>query len=232
MLSVESVNAAFPRYPVTVSDKGWVYGVWYCGTSFMKVVLHGQYPQTFLKRALALFPTAKDILHCPSGTVTGSGVTVDIHRCGVRKPMVQADARVLPFLDNSFDLFLSDPPYTADDAAIYGCKPFPLAAMMKEARRILRPDGYLGVLHVYYPMYRRAEWKLEGLIAVVTGFQRATRMFSIFRNLKEQANGSDDGTQRLKAERQLARVEQGVCPKCNRSFKALQRHMATKHKDG
>ncbi len=38
--------------------------------------------------------------------------------------------------------------------------------------------------------------------------------------------------QRLKAERQLARVKQGVCPKCNRSFKALQRHMATKHKEG
>jgi predicted GIY-YIG superfamily endonuclease len=37
--------------------------------------------------------------------------------------------------------------------------------------------------------------------------------------------------QRLKAERQLARVKQGVCPKCNRSFKALQRHMATKHKE-
>jgi predicted GIY-YIG superfamily endonuclease len=38
--------------------------------------------------------------------------------------------------------------------------------------------------------------------------------------------------QRLKAERQLARVRKGVCPKCNRSFKALERHMATKHKGG
>lgn len=37
--------------------------------------------------------------------------------------------------------------------------------------------------------------------------------------------------QREKAERQLARVNRGVCPKCNRTFKALQRHMATKHKE-
>lgn len=35
--------------------------------------------------------------------------------------------------------------------------------------------------------------------------------------------------QREKAERQLRRVQNGTCPKCNRSFKQLQRHMKTKH---
>lgn len=35
--------------------------------------------------------------------------------------------------------------------------------------------------------------------------------------------------QREKAERQLKRVQKGVCPKCNRSFKSLERHMKTKH---
>ena len=35
--------------------------------------------------------------------------------------------------------------------------------------------------------------------------------------------------QREKVERQLARVQKGVCPKCNRSFKALERHMKSKH---
>lgn len=186
MLSVESVNATFPKYPITVADKGWVYGVWYCGTAWDKVRLHGQYPPTFLKRAKALFPTAKRVLHCPSGSVVGDNgdVTMDLMLCDVRHPMIQADAAALPFLDSSFDLILSDPPYTKDDAAIYGCKPFPLGAMMKEAKRVLQPNGYLGVLHTYYPSYRKKEWKLEGLIAVVTGFQRATRMFSVFRNLK------------------------------------------------
>lgn len=183
MISVESVNKTFPRYPVTIEDKGWIYGVWYCGTSFTKVVLHGQYPPTFLKRALALFPDAKRVLHCPSGTVE-HGITVDLKVCNVRKPQIQADARALPFADNSFDLFLSDPPYTVEDSAKYDCGPFPLALMMKEAGRILRPNAYFGILHTYYPSYRRRQWKLEGLIAVVTGFQRATRMFSIFRNLK------------------------------------------------
>ena len=35
--------------------------------------------------------------------------------------------------------------------------------------------------------------------------------------------------EREKAERKLRRVQRGVCPKCNRSFRVLARHMATKH---
>lgn len=198
MISVEAVNRAFPRYPMTVEDKGWVYGVWYCGTSWDRVRLHGQYPPGFLKRALALFPDAQSVLHAPSGTVEG-GVTVDRVVDDVRRPMVQADVSALPFRDGSFDLVLSDPPYTPADSERYGCPPFPLGRAMREFRRVLRPGGHLGVLHTYYPSYRRREWKLQALIAVVTGFQRATRMFSVFERLPEQleltANGgsSSDG---------------------------------------
>jgi SAM-dependent methyltransferase len=186
LIDVDNCNRTHRRYPITVRDKNWIYGVWYCGTAFTKVKLHGQYPPTFLKRALSLFPQANDVLHCPSGTIVGHGVTVDRVVDEVRRPMVQADARSLPFADSSFDLFLSDPPYTSEDSLRYGCPPFPLHAMMREAKRVLRPDGYLGVLHTYYPSYRRKEWQLVGLIAVVTGFQRATRMFSIFKNMKSQ----------------------------------------------
>lgn len=179
-MNVDNCNATFPRYPITMRDKGWVYGVWYCGTSWTRVRLHGQYPPTFLKRALSLFPDAKHILHCPSGTITGPGTTVDMIRDEVRQPQVLASACSLPFADESFDLYLSDPPYTAQDSKKYGCPPYPLGKAMKEAHRVLKPNGYLGVLHTYYPSYRRQMWHLRGLIAVVTGFQRATRMFSVF----------------------------------------------------
>lgn len=183
--SVASVNAAFPKYPMTVEDKGWIYGVWYCGTAWDKVRLHGQYPPTFLKRAMALFPEAKDVLHIPSGTIQGSGITVDRVVCDVRRPMIQADASALPFRDASFDLVLSDPPYTPADSAKYGCDRYPTKKAIGEARRVLRPGGYLGFLHTSYPSYRRKEWRLVALICVVTGFLRATRMFSVFERLPD-----------------------------------------------
>lgn len=97
-----------------------------------------------------------------------------------------ADASSLPLPDASLDLVLSDPPYSSADSAIYGHKPFPLGAFMRECHRTIRVGGHLGMLHTYYPSYRRKNWKLVGLIAVVTGFQRATRMFSIFERLAVQ----------------------------------------------
>ena len=185
-MNVHALNTAFPKYPMTISDKGWVYGVWYCGTSWAKVRLYGQYPPTFLKRALALFPTATDILHCPSGTVMGPGLTIDATRDAVRTPQIVACASALPLRDGSLDLILSDPPYSPADSAKYGHKPFPLVSFMNECHRTLRVGGHLGMLHTYYPSYRRKRWKLVGLIAVVTGFQRATRMFSVFERLPVQ----------------------------------------------
>ena len=186
-VDVEHWNSTLgKRYPVTVNDKGWVYGVWYCGTAWTKVRLHGQYPPTFLKRALALFPGVPEdrILHVPSGTLTGPGVTVDAIRDDVRCPQIVAQCDALPFEDSRFSLILSDPPYTHADSIKYGCKPWPMGRFMVEAMRVLERGGVLGVLDTKYPSFRGKEWKLIGLICVVTGFSRATRIFSLFENLK------------------------------------------------
>jgi SAM-dependent methyltransferase len=188
-IDIDNINATFPKYPVTVSDKGWIYGVWFCGTAWTKAKLYGSYPGNFLKRALALFPDAADILHAPSGTITGPGVTFDIKQDEVRKPQIVGDCGAMPFENNSFDLILSDPPYSADDSEKYGCAPFPMTRFIKECNRILRPGGCLGMLHIYYPSYYRKDWKLEALIAVVTGFYRKTRMFSILRKIDKYAGG-------------------------------------------
>jgi SAM-dependent methyltransferase len=180
MLDVANLNRTFPKYPVTVQDKGWVYGVWYCPTAWMRTHFYGQFPLTFLKRIIALFPNATEVLHCPSGTITGPGVTVDLIRDDKRNPQIIANADDLPFPDNRFDLYLSDPPYSAEDSAIYGCKPFPMKAAMKEAQRVLKPGGYYCLLHVRYPSFRRADWKFVGLIGIVTGANRCIRLLSIF----------------------------------------------------
>jgi SAM-dependent methyltransferase len=180
MMDVRHLNETFPKYPVTVEDKGWVYGVWYCSTAFRKSDLHGQYPATFLKRALALFPSAERILHCPSGTVTGPGMTVDLVRDKIRQPQIVASADRLPFKPCSFDLYLSDPPYNDHHCKIYNCPPYPLRLAMREAHRVLRPGGYFALLHFNWPSFHPSEWQLKGLIGVVTGANRASRIFSLF----------------------------------------------------
>lgn len=194
-MNVESLNATMKKYPVSftdengdsIEDKGWSYGVWYCGTSFKKAKLYGEYPPTFLRRALALFPGAQDVLHAPSGSLDGlphGHVTLDMHSDGIRKPMVIGDCGHMPFADNLFDLVLSDPPYSEEDSRLYGCAKFPEKKFMAECRRVLKPGGHLGFLAYHYPSYRRDEWALRGLFAVVTGFSRRTRMFSVFENKK------------------------------------------------
>lgn len=180
LLNVAHLNWKYPKYPLTVLDKGWVYGTWYCPTAWMKSHFHGQYPLTFLKRALALFPSAERILHCPSGTLKGPGVTVDLIRDAKRKPQFQASADRLPFPNRSFDLYISDPPYTDEDSRVYGCPPFPLERAMREAHRVLRSGGYYCLLHLRYPTFSPREWNLHGLIGVVTGANRAVRLFSLF----------------------------------------------------
>lgn len=188
MISSENYNATFPKYPRLIEDKGWVYGVWYCG-AFYKSKLYGDYPPTFLKRALSLFPEVpKDrILHCPSGSLNGQvpGVTVDLIRDDKRHPQIIASADELPFSDNSFDLILSDPPYSAEHAKVYGTPNYPLKKSMNEFRRVLSPNGYFGLLHFYYPPFRRSDWKMRGLIGVCTGSNRKMRMFVIFQSTKE-----------------------------------------------
>lgn len=50
----------------------------------------------------------------------------------------------------------------------------------------------------------------------------------------ERAGALHHGRMRVRAENKLkkirCRVENGVCPHCNRTFKNLQRHMKTKHR--
>src|SRR5882672_2132413 len=141
---VQHWNRQFPKYPPIMYSHGWTYGVWYTGKGFAKNQLHGQYPPTFLRRILALWPDVAEnwTLHACSGTIQ-HGIRVDLSPRF--NPSVVANVESLPFHDESFELILYDPPYDSDNAKIYGVskKPPQWPRTMEEFVRVLVPGGHL-----------------------------------------------------------------------------------------
>jgi len=179
---VERINKKYPKYPPTIYSHKWIYGTWYCGTSWQKAIYYGQFPSTFVKRILAGFPTKENrFLHSCCGRCRIDGaINLDIHNL----PEVDqiADVENLPFSDNSFDVILIDPPYSEEDASRYKVKRLINSRKtMTESKRVLVPGGWLLWLDEKYPSFRRKDWELKGLIGIVTGFERRTRLLSMWR---------------------------------------------------
>lgn len=190
-MNPDNLNQQLAQYPFTAVDKGWVYGVWYCGTSFTKSSMYGQHPPTYMKRLLELFPDCKVWLHAPSGSLPHGEIngrvhhTVDLVSRADNCPEFIGDVTKLPFANESIDIIETDPPYSEVDSKKYGLTKYPRYKARDEFWRVLKKGGYLAWLDVRYPMYRRKDWKLIGLIGIVTGFERQTRILSIFEKLGE-----------------------------------------------
>ena len=183
MLEPERITERiYKKYKYTHYEKDWIYGVWYCGTSFQKAEYYGQFPPTFIDRVLAGFPIDDlKVLHLCCGKCNiEDAVNVDI--MFLPEADVCADGERLPFADSVFDMCLLDPPYSEEDSTRYGVKRLIRPKKtMEEIYRCLVPGGWLLWLDEKYPSYFRKNWKLHGLIAIVTGFERRTRILSMFR---------------------------------------------------
>jgi hypothetical protein len=185
---VAHLNTAYPKFPPTIYAKGWVYGMWYTGKAFRKNEIHGQYPPTFLKRVLALFPDVPErrVLHACAGAVR-HGIRLDLSP--TFQPSVLANVEEIPFLAGSFDLVFYDPPYDQANADIYAvaARPPRWTYVLREMIRILPIGGVIGVLHWYYPSYSRRLMglKLVGLIGVIPGFCCPLRTFSLFEKVDQ-----------------------------------------------
>lgn len=147
----------------------------------------GGYPKGFLEWAFAEMqresgsPVDPDrVLHLCSGSVM-SGVRVDIRP--EKNPTIVADCRNVPLPDASFDFILADPPYSEDYATnLYGTGahyPKP-GQILKEACRLLKPGGYVGLLHFQVPMFRHP-LKLVRVYGITTGLGFAIRAWTLFR---------------------------------------------------
>jgi hypothetical protein len=191
---VASFQQRFPKYPGIFEDKGWLYGVWYCSTAFKKSEMYGEHPGNYRNRVIALFPECKEWLHAPGGIVPHGmidgrhHVTVDLVSRKEGFPSIIANVTKMPFKDESFDIVESDPPYGQKHCQVYGTPKYQRYKAMDEFWRVLKPGGYLVWLDTRYPAFKRGRWKQVGLIGVVTGFERLTRICAIYK----KTNGEEE----------------------------------------
>lgn len=164
----------FPNASV-VEQNNRLYGIWMIGNNYKRTSdYYGSYPPSYLRRVYSLFPDAKNILHLFSGRVNdrNDGVTVDIRK-DVGAMMV-ANAKQLPF-KNQFDLVISDPPYTKEDAKKYRGTCPSTATVMRELFESVQPAGFVVWLCTHPPLYRKDMWNLAGVIGLHVGTNKRFR---------------------------------------------------------
>lgn len=140
----------------------------------------GGYPKGFIKWACRMMECddPDSVLHLCSGSVL-RGTTLDVRE--EKRPNVVADCRRTPFRDECFDYILIDPPYSKEYARnLYDTErvyPAP-GVILREAARLLRPGGKVGLLHFQVPVIRRP-LKMLGVYGVTTGSGYAIRAWTL-----------------------------------------------------
>ncbi len=165
---------------------------WACGRPTAKY--KGAYPNGFLKRLDALLgiTTEHQVLHLFSGSLRDreGEHTMDIQ--AENEPTFVADARKrFPMDDDSYDVVISDPPYdmnTTDGVKInYSEKLWKTEfirpyAWVEEAVRVLKPGGYLAILH--HLVYKTpANTRRAMTVSVTCGPNTRIRVLSIFEKM-------------------------------------------------
>ena len=102
----------------------------------------------------------------------------------------------LPRVRGRFSLILADPPYSEEDAKRYGTPMVNRNTALKEATKILKPGGNLVWLDQVWPMFRKAELRLWGVIGVIRSTNHRVRAVFIFEKLDPAATGPEEGAAR------------------------------------
>jgi len=173
-----------------VADDGRLVGTWVMGNNYQVASkYHGGYPHTYLRRVKALFPDKSHPLHLFSGRVDRSefpGVTVDNNPD--TGPDIVDDAHTLTGVRvEDFDLVLADPPYSVEDCEHYQCTMVKRNKVMDALGRRLQPGAHVVWLDQVLPMYRKADFHVEGYIGMVKSTNHRFRVVTIFRKIAPQA---------------------------------------------
>lgn len=181
---VAAYNAAFPKFPNVFFDKGWMLGVWNIGNSYKGSGYYGSYPPSYLKRIKSMFPDKKRVLHLFSGSVKDdNALTLDINP--KLEPDIVGDAHRLAEVvgDRTFDLILSDCPYSQADADHYETVMINRFTVVKECAKVLEVGGHLCWMDTVLPMYRKSELARKGEIMISRSTNHRVRAVFIFEKL-------------------------------------------------
>ena len=146
--------------------------------------VYGRFPKGFLAhvlrhRWLGDNTTREQILHVCSGTLSETERwTIDIRH--EARPTVRASGAALPFHDASFSAIMIDPPYSDQYSRdLYGVENPRPSWLLREAVRVVRPSGRIGLLHVAVPFPPKGS-TLINVYGVVTGTGYRIRAFTVF----------------------------------------------------
>lgn len=154
---------------------------WACGRPMAK--WKGAYPEGFLQRLdqrIGLKGRKVLTLFCGSSDY---GDTVDI-KPEVRPTYIADCRKNIPIPDMLYDVVIADPPYDSQNITysdkLYNegvVKPY---SFVKEAVRVLKPGGYLCILHQL--VYKTPEITIRhAVIPITTGPNQRIRVLNIFK---------------------------------------------------
>lgn len=151
--------------------------------------VYGRFPKGWLdsvitQQLLGADVRRDDILHICSGTLgPDEKWTVDIRP--EARPCVVAEGTALPFQDGAFKAVLLDPPYSDEYARnLYNTENPRPSWLLKEAARVVRPGGRIGLLHVAIP-FAPPDCRLVKVCGVTTGVGFRIRAFTVFERHQE-----------------------------------------------
>lgn len=181
-------DAGFPNC-LFIGEDGRLVGTWVMGNNYrVKSSYYGGYPPTYLRRIKALFPDKLHALHLFSGKVDLAefpGVTVDSNAS--TEPDIIDDAHRLEKVPiEDFDLVMADPPYSVEDCDHYQCTMVKRNIVMRALGSRLKAGAHVVWLDQVLPMYRKADFEVEGYVGMVKSTNHRFRVVTIFRK-KEQA---------------------------------------------
>lgn len=162
---------------------GRIVGTWVMGQNYtVRSQYYGGYPHGYLKRIKALFPDKKKVLHLFSGMVDTKifpGDTVDINL--ENKPTYVDDAQTLKRVPvQRYDLVMADPPYSVEDCEHYETSMIKRNVVMRVLGGRLKRGAHVVWLDQVLPMYRKAEFRIIGVIGMVKSTNHRFRVITIF----------------------------------------------------